>query len=73
MRHQIGESGVIVKPIPTLCCDYTIPIGSQVEIHGRVSEQTGSPREVEVYVKGDGGTTIHKVKMSKIWFVGEIP
>lgn len=71
MRHQIGESGRIIKAIPTLCCNYVIPIGCEIEIRCRTSDQAGKPREVEIYVKGDGGITIHKVKISKIWFEGE--
>ena len=80
MRHQIGERGTIVLPLPTLCCKFVIPVGGFIEIKRRVSNQPGNPREVEVYVLAgvnasatgcDGTVTIHKVKLSKIWFEGE--
>lgn len=74
MRHQIGESGKIIKPLSALCgCGYVMPVGSVITIRKRVSEQPGTPREVEVDCKepNDEHKTIHKVKLSSIWFEGE--
>ena len=73
MRHQIGDSGKIIKPIRVLCaCGGIMPIGSVVTIRKRVSNQPGIPREVEVQCEDPHGMiTIHKVKLSAIWFEGE--
>ena len=50
-----------------------MPVGSVITIRKRVSEQPGTPREVEVDCKepNDEHKTIHKVKLSSIWFEGE--
>ena len=74
MRHQIGDSGKIIKPIRVLCgCGYVCPVGSVVTIRKRASEQAGTPREVKVLCEEPNGgmVTIHKVKLSAIWFEGE--
>lgn len=78
MRHQIGESGRISKPLPTLCCDCVIQPGTWVELCRRVSDQPGQPREVLIkcfkYMdEPEEGylANMHKVRISKIWFEGE--
>lgn len=66
-RHRIGEKGVLSWPLPTTCCNYIVPKGEQIKILGRASKQKGKPRIVLIETQG----TLHKVKMSKIWFEGE--
>lgn len=68
MRHSIGDSGRLIKALPTKCCAYVIPVGSNVTILKRASDQPGKPRSV--FVQCDG--TLHTVKLSKIWFEGEL-
>ena len=72
MRHKIGDEGVLAKPLPVACgCGYVAPAGARIKIRRRVTNQPGNPREVEVEIDASGFVTLHKVKMSKIWFEGE--
>lgn len=46
MRIAVGESGILAKHLPCLCCSFVIPIGMEVEI-----DSQHSPKRVWVAFK----------------------
>lgn len=71
-RLNIGDRGRLARVLPTLCCSWVIPVSTDLLINRRTSAQPARRiREVEVLVGRDGERTIHRVRMSKIWFDGE--
>ena len=72
MRHQIGEEGVLARDVTALCCGCVIHGGTHVKIRQRTSQQPGVPRIVVVECDDSHSRGLHKVKVSEIWFVGEV-
>lgn len=66
MRHKIGETLTLGKPLHPLCCTFVLPVGSEIKIirrAGRVIQ--GTPRIVLIRHNATGG--LHSVKRSAIW------